>query len=166
MAGKRCCAFSCWALALLSFASFTILYQAPWQKRLGHKELDEKRKADDKHIGRKIENNDVMVNSVAGTDLEEDYDDELDEQARKKTGERSGGKSEEEKRARRLRRLAEDQAEYKQWVSKRRKEKRRGGKKGRGGRKEMRRGEKLKTRDFELWKDLLSIDEEWAESKK
>ena len=126
-----------------------------------------------KHIGRKIENNDVMVNSIAGTDLEEDYDDddELDEQARKRTGERSGGKSEEEKRARRLRRLAEDQAEYKQWVSKRRKEKRRGGKrgkKGRGGRKELKRGEgeKLKTRDFELWKDLLSIDEEWAESKK
>ena len=121
-----------------------------------------------KHIGRKIENNDVMVNSIAGTDLEEDYDDddELDEQARKKTGERSGGKSEEEKRARRLRRLAEDQAEYKQWVSERRKEKRRGGKKGRGGRKEMKRGKKLKTRDFELWKDLLSIDEDWAESKK
>ena len=127
--------------------------------------------ADDtmKHMGRKIENNDVMVNSVAGTDLEEDYDDdddELDEQARKRTRERSGGKSKEEKRARRLRRLAEDQAEYKQWVSKRRKEKRRGGKKGRGGRKEMKRGKKLKTRDFELWKDLLSIDEEWAESKK
>ena len=190
MAGRRCRALSCWALATLSFASFIILYKAPWQQRIQAEEIDEKSHQANidmevsaensgtlKHMGRNLDYND---DSIADDDHDEDYDGEDGgdlEQKEKKKRKRKGKETVEEKRARRLKNLAEDQTEYRQWVRRRREEKRRGrkgekrgggrngkeNKKG-GGRREdlktMSNGKKLHPREFDLWKDLLSLDED------
>ena len=184
MAGRRCRALSCWVLAILSFASFIILYKAPWQPRLHPKEIDGKshqavlaeNSGSLKHIGRNLDYNDDMVDD---DDHDQDYDgedvDDLEHMGKKKR-KRKGAETVEEKRARRLKNLAEDQAEYRQWVRRRREERRReGGKGGREGRnrkentkvggrrkdlKTMSDGKKLQPREFELWKDLLSLDED------
>ena len=191
MAGTRCRALSCWVLAILSFASFIILYKAPWQPRLEINEKRQQAKIDlevsaensgsVKHMGRNLDYNNDMVDD---DDDDEDYDEEdvgEMEQMGKKKRKRKGAETVEEKRARRLKNLAEDQTEYRQWVRRRREEKRReGGKGGRGGRgregrnrkentkvggrrkdlKTMSDGKKLQPREFELWKDLLSLDED------
>ena len=184
MAGRRCRALSCWALALISFASCAILHIAPWKPRLQTKEIAEKSQqatievpAENsdtlKHLGGNLDFNDELVDDIADDDQELEYDGEGGlqiegdlEEKRKKAKKATA----EEKRARRLRRLAEDQAEYRQWVARRREEKRRRGGKGRhgkenkkGGREELKtksNEKKLQPREFELWKDLLSLDED------
>ena len=105
---------------------------------------------------------DVMeeANTSEESDIGPQDEAELEEKRRKK---RKRTETAEERRIRRLRRLADDQAEYRQWVNSRRQEKKRGGK-TRDGQK-RRKGEKEKNVNFELWRDLLSLDEgdDWAE---
>ena len=187
MGGRRCRALSCWALALISFASFAILYTDPWEPRHQPEDIDGKSQQGNidqeaflensgtlKHLGRNLDYNDELVDDIADDDDHDlDYDVEgeggLEEEAEKRKKAKNAKETAEEKKARRLRRLAEDQAEYRQWVRRRREEKRRRGGKGRnggkenkkGGRKELKTDEKkLQPREFELWKDLLSLDED------
>ena len=119
MAGRRCRALSCWALALTSFASFLILYKAPWQIKLQPKDIVEKNLATKdrdvlaensaklEHLERSLDYNDEMVeDSNADDDEEQDYDEEGDlDQTRKKTKKMKVKVTDEEKQERRLRRL-------------------------------------------------------------
>ena len=192
MARRRCLVFSTWTLAALSFTSFLVLYIGPWQPGMAVKEIEQKDQQTTadmkvplknsrllKHLGRR-----EMFGNTAESRDDEDYDIEGDveqelmeeantsedigpqdeaeseEKGRKK---RKRTETAEERRIRRLRRLADDQAEYRQWVNSRRQEKKRGGK-ARDGQK-RRKGEKEKNVNFELWRDLLSLDEgdDWVE---
>ena len=192
MARRRCLVFSTWSLAALCFTSFLVLYIGPWQPGRAVKEIeqeDQQTTADMKvphknsrllkHLGRR-----EMFGNTAESRDDEDYDIEVDveqelmeeantsedigpqdevEPEEKRRKKRKRTETAEERRIRRLRRLADDQAEYRQWVNSRRQEKRRGGKTRDGQRR--RKGEKEKNVNFELWRDLLSLDEgdDWAE---
>ena len=184
--------FFTWTLAALSFTSFLVLCIGPWQPEMAVKEIEQKDQQTTadmkvphknsrllKHLGRR-----EMFGNTAESRDDEDYDIEVDvehetmeeantsedigpqdevEQREKRRKKRKRTETAEERRIRRLRRLADDQAEYRQWVNSRRQEKRRGGK-TRDGQK-RRKGEKEKNVNFELWRDLLSLDEgdDWAE---
>ena len=194
MARRRCLVFSTWTLAALSFTSFLVLYIGPWQPGMAVKEIEQKDQqatADIKarhknsrllkHLGRR-----EMFGNTAESRDDEDYDFEVDveqdvmeeantseesdigpqdeaEHEEKRRKKRKRTETAEERRIRRLRRLADDQAEYRQWVNSRRQEKKRGGKTKDGQKRGK--GGKEKNVNFELWRDLLSLDEgdDWAE---
>ena len=192
MARRRCLVFSTWTLAALSFTSFLVLYIGPWQPGMAVKEIEQKDQQTTadmkvphknsrllKHLGRR-----EMFGNTAESRDDEDYDIECDveqdvmeeantsedigpqdevEHEEKRRKKRKRTETAEERRIRRLRRLADDQAEYRQWVKSRRQEKKRGGKTRDGQRR--RKGEKGENVNFELWRDLLSLDEgdDWAE---
>ena len=179
--------FFTWTLAALSFTSFLVLCIGPWQPEMAVKEIEQKDQQTTadmkvphknsrllKHLGRR-----EMFGNTAESRDDEDYDIEVDmehetmeeantsedigpqdevEHEEKRRKKRKRTETAEERRIRRLRRLADDQAEYRQWVNSRRQEKKRDGQK-------RRKGEKEKHVNFELWRDLLSLDEgdDWAE---
>ena len=184
--------FSTWTLAALSFTSFLVLYIGPWQPGMAVKEIEQKEQQTTadmkvpkknsrllKHLGRReMFGNTAESRDDEDYDIEGDVEQELMEEANtsedigpqdevepeeKRRKKRKRTETAEERRIRRLRRLADDQAEYRQWVNSRRQEKKRGGK-TRDGQK-RRKGEKEKNVNFELWRDLLSLDEgdDWAE---
>ena len=121
-----------------------------------------------KNLGRNLDYNDELFDDIIGDDDDDgqelDYDGkvegDLEETKKKKVRKETA----EERKARRLRKLAEDQAEYRQWVRRRKEEKRRrkeGKVKAKGEDLKTKSNEKkLQPRDFELWKDLLSLDED------
>ena len=184
--------FFTWTLAALSFTSFLVLYIGPWQPGMAVKKIeqeDQQTTADMKvphknsrllkHLGRReMFGNTAESRDDEDYDIEGDVEQELMEEANtsedigpqaevepeeKRRKKRKRTETAEERRIRRLRRLANDQAEYRQWVNSRRQEKKREGK-SRDGQK-RRKGEKEKNVNFELWRDLLSLDEgdDWAE---
>ena len=123
MLGRRCRALSCWALALISLASFAILHTDPWKPRHQPQDIDGKSQQGNidqeaflensgtlKHLGRNLDYNDELVDDIADDDDQElDYDVEgeggLEEEAKKRKKAKNAKETAEEKKARRLRRL-------------------------------------------------------------
>ena len=167
-----------WSLTLLSLASFLLLLISPWApgsnkvKEEVWQEMDEEYEIkmdqlkklsiaeDGDDVPQQTKNSDMLKN-LEGSDPEGLGDQEYEEGGKrrrkkkeKKKKRRKEDESEEEKKTRKLRQLAKDQAEYREWV--RRQDGRRGRQKE--GRNQEDKSQEVRSQEVRrLWQEVLGV---------